>query len=173
MTRVLVAYASKMGATKEIAEAIGDRLAERGCSADVRPAGAIDSVDGYDAVVLGSAVYATRWRPEAVRFVRRHARQLPAHTVWLFESGWVGSRPRTVAATPGARRRARRLGAPAPAVFGGRLDPEQPTGPLDRALAKSLSGDARDWDDIRSWADTVADTLAAGREAPRKEEGRR
>src|ERR1044072_1589503 len=48
MTRVLVAYSSKQGATKEIADAIGDRLIERGCRADVRPAGTVDSVDGYD-----------------------------------------------------------------------------------------------------------------------------
>jgi menaquinone-dependent protoporphyrinogen oxidase len=172
MTRVLVAFASKMGATKEIARAIGDRLIERGCWADVRPAGSVDSVDGYDAVVLGSAVYATRWRREAVRFVHRHGRHLPAHAVWLFESGWVGTRPRTVVATTGARRRARRLGAPAPAVFGGRLDPELATGRMDRALARSLPGDARDWDDIRAWADTVADALTAGHE-PHRKEGRR
>jgi menaquinone-dependent protoporphyrinogen oxidase len=57
-------------------------------------------------------------------------------------------------------------------VFGGRLDPDLATGPLDRALAKGLSGDARDWDEIRSWSDGVADTLAAGQEQVRKE-GRR
>jgi menaquinone-dependent protoporphyrinogen oxidase len=172
MTRVLVAYASKMGATKEIADAIGDRLIERGCRADVRPAGTVDSIDDYDAVVLGSAVYATRWRPEAVRFVRRHGRHLSARAVWLFESGWVGTRPRAVVATPGARRRARRIGAPPPAVFGGRLDPALATGPLDRALAKSLPGDARDWDDIRSWSDGVADALTPGHERHRKEGSR-
>lgn len=169
MTRVLVAYASKMGATKEIAGAIGARLTDRGCRAEVRSAEAVDSVDGYDAVVLGSAVYATRWRPAAVRFVRRHGRRLSGRPVWLFESGWVGTRPRALVPTSGARRRARRLGAPTPAVFGGRLDPELATGPLDRALAKSLPSDARDWDDIRSWSDTVADTLTADNGRHRKE----
>lgn len=164
MTRVLVAYASKMGATKEIAEAVAARLTERGCPAQARDAGSVDSVDGYDAVVLGSAVYATRWRPEAVRFARRHRGELSTRAVWLFESGWVGTRPRVVVPTRTARRRARRLGAPPPMVFGGRLDPELATGRLDRALAKSLSGDARDWDDIRSWANTVADALAPGHE---------
>jgi menaquinone-dependent protoporphyrinogen oxidase len=160
MTRVLVAYASKMGSTKEIAEAIGDRLAERGLRADVRAAGTVASVGAYDAVVLGSAVYAARWRPEAARFLRRFHGQLSARPVWLFESGWVGPRPDTVVPTPGARRRAVRVGAPGPAVFGGRLDRGRATGVLDRALAGKLAGDARDWDEIRAWADNVAATFA-------------
>jgi menaquinone-dependent protoporphyrinogen oxidase len=160
MTRVLVAYASKMGSTKEIAEAIGDRLTERGCQADVRSAETVGSVDGYDAVVLGSAVYAARWRRAAVRFVRHHRHQLSAHRVWMFESGWIGKRPRALVATPGARRRAARVGAPAPTVFGGRLDPDLATGFVDRTFAKATPGDARDWDEIRAWADHVADVLA-------------
>jgi menaquinone-dependent protoporphyrinogen oxidase len=163
MTRVLVAYASKMGSTKEIAEAIGARLTEHGCLAEVHSAGTVDSVDGYDAIVLGSAVYAGRWRPEAVRFVRRHRDQLATRRVWLFESGWLGKRPSTLVATSGARRRAQRVGAPAPTVFGGRLDPDLATGFMDRALAKRMAGDARDWAEIGSWADRVADALAVNR----------
>lgn len=159
MTRVLVAFASKMGSTKEIAEAIGARLTERGCQTEVRSAETVDSVDGYDAVVLGSAVYATRWRPEAVRFVRRLRYQLASRKVWLFESGWLGKRPSTITATQGARHRASRVSAPTPTVFGGRLDPDLATGFMDRAFAKRMSGDARDWDEIGSWADGVADAL--------------
>jgi menaquinone-dependent protoporphyrinogen oxidase len=161
MTQVLVAYASKMGATQEIAEAIGARLTEHGLRTTVLDAGNVDSVADYDAVVLGSAVYAARWRPEAVRFVRRHRTALSDRSTWLFESGWVGKRPESVTATPGARRRASRLGAPAPTVFGGRLDPALATGLLDRSLAKRMPGDARDWDEIRTWADRVADELVA------------
>jgi menaquinone-dependent protoporphyrinogen oxidase len=161
MTRVLVAYASKMGATKEIADAIGGRLGDRGCQADVRSAGAVTSVDAYDAVVLGSAVYVTRWRREAVRFARRFRKQLAARRVWLFESGWVGTRPEEPEPSAGARRTAARVGARTPAVFGGRLDPELATGFLDRRLAREMAGDARDWGEITAWADEVADTLTA------------
>lgn len=81
MTRVLVTFASKMGSTQEIAEAIGARLAEHGYLTDVRPVETVDSIDGYDAVLLGSAVYAGRWRPEATRFVRRHVEALAARKV--------------------------------------------------------------------------------------------
>jgi menaquinone-dependent protoporphyrinogen oxidase len=161
MTRVLVAYATKMGATKEIAYAIGDRLTERGCEATVRPASTVTSLDGYDAVVLGSAVYAGRWRATAVKFVRRHTERLTGLPVWLFESGWLGKRPSTLSATPGGRRRARRVGSAPPTVFGGRLDPDLATGFLDRALAKRMAGDARDWKEIAAWTDDVADSLTS------------
>src|SRR4051794_9549902 len=66
--RVLVAVASKHGATRGIAEAIADRLRERGLAAHVSDASDVQSLDDIDAVVLGSAVYAGRWRKDA-----RHA----------------------------------------------------------------------------------------------------
>jgi menaquinone-dependent protoporphyrinogen oxidase len=154
-----VAYASKMGSTKGIAEAIGAGLEQRGLRADVRNVREADSPDYYDAVVLGSAVYAGRWRPEAAHYVRQHAGELAKHPVWLFESGWVGKKPEKVTPTPGGRKRATRVGATAPTVFGGRLDPSLATGFFDRMLAKRMPGDSRDFDEIRAWAGQVADAL--------------
>jgi hypothetical protein len=89
MTRVLVAFASKMGATTGIAEVIGEELLGRGLDVEVREVGEVSSVEGYDCVVLGSAVYAARWQPEAARFFRRHAAGLTGRRVRLFESGWI------------------------------------------------------------------------------------
>lgn len=159
MTRVLVAYATKMGATKDIAEAIGEQLLERGMTVDVRNVHEAASPDYYDAILLGSAVYAARWRKEAVHYVKEHAEELARHPVWLFESGWVGTRPKTLSPTPGGRRRAAHIGAQPPAVFGGRLDPSLATGFFDRLLAKKMPGDSRDFDEIRAWAAQVADAL--------------
>src|SRR5689334_267385 len=106
MTRVLVAYATKMGSTKDIAEAIGDELTKHGLKAEVRNVREAVSPDFYDAVVLGSSVYAARWRPEAKRFFSQHTARLADRPVWLFESGWVGKRPENLTASPGGRRRA-------------------------------------------------------------------
>jgi menaquinone-dependent protoporphyrinogen oxidase len=161
MTRVLVAFASKMGGTQGIAEAIGEELLGRGLDVEVRDVGGVSSVDGYGAVVLGSAIYTARWRPEAARFVRRHSAELAGRRVWLFESGWIGKHPELLAATPGGRRRATRVGADMPVVFGGRLDPDLATGPLDRMLARRKSGDFRDFTKIRTWARKVADSVLA------------
>jgi menaquinone-dependent protoporphyrinogen oxidase len=61
MTRVLVTAASKHGATAEIAEAIAEVLAGNGLDPAVVPPDEVDDVAAYDAVVLGSAVYAGHW----------------------------------------------------------------------------------------------------------------
>jgi menaquinone-dependent protoporphyrinogen oxidase len=172
MTRVLVAFASKMGATTGIAEVIGEELLGRGLDVEVREVGEVSSVEGYDCVVLGSAVYAARWRPEAARFFRRHAAGLAGRRVWLFESGWIGKRPELLAATPGGRRRAKRVGADMPVVFGGRLDPGLATGPVDRILARRMPGDFRDFTEIRIWARKVADSALAPSNASTADDSR-
>jgi menaquinone-dependent protoporphyrinogen oxidase len=73
---VLVAYASKHESTAEIAERIAAAMRSAGCDAQARPAAEVDDLSGYAAVVLGSAVYAKRWRREARSFARRHAAAL-------------------------------------------------------------------------------------------------
>jgi len=89
---VLVAVASKHGATQEIAEAIGRVLAERGVGADVMRVDDVTDATGYEAVVLGSAVYMGNWLEPARRFVEDHADELAAQPTWLFSSGRPGSR---------------------------------------------------------------------------------
>ena len=86
--RVLVAYGTKHGATAEIAEAIGKALIAAGLGVDVRRARRVRSLAPYQAVVLGSAVYAGRWRRDAMRLLRRA--ELRERAVWLFSSGPVG-----------------------------------------------------------------------------------
>jgi menaquinone-dependent protoporphyrinogen oxidase len=161
MTRVLVAFATKMGSTRGIADAVGEELLRRGLAVDVRNVREVSSLGDYQAVVLGSAVYMGRWRPEAARFVRQRIAELTKRRVWLFESGWIGERPEGPAATAGGLDRAQQVGAAAPAVFGGCLDPALATGLIDRMVAKRRSGDFRNWDDIRAWTTTIADVLAA------------
>jgi menaquinone-dependent protoporphyrinogen oxidase len=161
MTRVLVAYATKMGSTRAIADAVGEGLLRHGLAVDVRNVREVSSLGDYQAVVLGSAVYMGRWRPEAARFVRQHIVELTKPRLWLFESGWIGERPESPAATAGGLDRAQRVGASVPTVFGGCLDPALATGLIDRMVAKRRSGDFRNWDDIRAWATTIADVLVA------------
>jgi menaquinone-dependent protoporphyrinogen oxidase len=58
--RVLITAATRHDATREIAEAIGAGLSERGIDAETRPIDEVTDLAGYDAVVLGSAVYMGR-----------------------------------------------------------------------------------------------------------------
>ena len=75
---VLVAHASKHGATKGIAERIAAQLRAEGHKAAARPVEAVGDLDGYDAFVIGSAVYGGRWTQEAIEFIRRHDIGQPA-----------------------------------------------------------------------------------------------
>jgi menaquinone-dependent protoporphyrinogen IX oxidase len=55
--QVLVVYATKHGATAEIAEKIGQVLRQAGLRTDVLPTDRVSDLAAYKAVVLGSAVY--------------------------------------------------------------------------------------------------------------------
>ncbi len=156
---VLVAYASKMGGTAGIAATVAEELRARGAAVDVLPAVDVTSVEGYRTVVLGSALYMRRWRPDAVRFLRRHARALRGRDVWLFQSGPCGpDAAHPDQPEPAAVARLRRaLDAEPPITFGGVLDPATAQGFLARRMARGeLAGDFRDDERIRGWAARVA-----------------
>ena len=87
---VLVTAASRHDATREIAEAIADGLNRRGVDAEARPVDQVTSLDGFDAAVIGSAIYMGRWLQTARLFAAQHATALAAMPVWLFSSGPVG-----------------------------------------------------------------------------------
>jgi hypothetical protein len=99
--KVLVCAASKYGATSEIAQAVTDVLAERGCEVTVLPPQEVGPVEEFNAVVLGSAVYMGQWMKPARELAERQATTLADRPVWLFSSGPVGE-PRQ------ARRKPRR-----------------------------------------------------------------
>ena len=87
MIKVMVAYATKMGATREIAEAIGDELRSAAVEVTVSDAAEVHTLYGYDAAVVGSAVYMARWRPEAVELLTRQAKSGTSVSIWLHQSG--------------------------------------------------------------------------------------
>lgn len=162
--RVLVAYASKMGSTAEIADAIADQLDSRGLTVTCSPCASAPDLSAFDAVVVGSAVYATRWQKSARRFLRERRDQLSERPTWLFESGPTGDLSERRHQSPSAVvKLGTQIGAPPIMVFGGNLDPERATTPIARWVADSdLAGDYRDWTAIRAWADEIAAALAAG-----------
>ena len=160
MRKVLVTYGSVMGSTAEIAEWIAEELRRAGLEVVVGDAGTAPSPNGFQAVVVGSAVYHGRWRPEAVRFLRDHRVALRARTVWLFQSGPCGGQGRRTRPSPRIRWLAQRLGAYGPVVFGGNLDPSRADDRLRRwVTSSSVAADYRDRDEIDSWARGIAARL--------------
>ncbi len=160
---VLVAYASKHGATEEIARSIGEVLEAQGLDTEVRRMEDVDTVMPYDAFVLGSAIYVGSWLRTARNFVDEHAELLRTRPVWLFSCGPIGSPPHPAAsdsfdatdltATTHARDHQ---------LFGGKLERDE-LGLAERALAGALrvpAGDYREWYAVTAWAVAVARVLA-------------
>lgn len=166
MTRVLVAYASKHGATAGIAERIGEVLRGAGLQADVVPAGQVTDLSPYAAVVLGSGVYAGSWIKEAAAFLQSNERALAERPLWLFSDGPTGEGdpsalmkgwrfPEALQPT------ADRIGPRDIAFFHGMIAPKTLSLPerlLVRAI-KAPTGDYRDWDRIAAWAAGIAEAL--------------
>ncbi len=88
--KILVAYGSRDGATAGIAERIGEVLKKAGFEVNVVSAEKAAEPAGYDAVILGSAVYIGQWRKEAANYLTKHEQALAKLPVWLFSSGPPG-----------------------------------------------------------------------------------
>jgi menaquinone-dependent protoporphyrinogen oxidase len=173
-SKILVTYASKYGATKEIAEKIGDVLRRAGLQADVFPVNGVRDLVPYAAVVLGSGVYIGKWQKEAAAFLQAQEKSLAERPVWLFSSGPTGEGD-PVKLVEGQRLPAAlqpvvdRIRPRDIAVFHGHINPEKINFIEKFAVQKVVKkpfGDFRDWDAISAWASSVAAVLKDGEPAP-------
>jgi menaquinone-dependent protoporphyrinogen oxidase len=172
---ILVAYASKHGATQEVAGRIAWRLKAAGQQAEVRSVEAGADLSAYDAFVVGSAAYMGHWLKEAAEFVRRNRAVLATRPLWLFSSGPLGTRATDAhgrdllraAAEPAEFAEFRQAVHPRDQrVFFGALDPDT-LGFCERLLrrlpagrAALPKGDFRDWAEIEAWAAKIAHDLS-------------
>ena len=143
--KILLTASSRHGATDEVAAVIAEQLRAAGLEVDhTRPEDVAD-VEGYDAFVLGSAVYMTRWTEEAVDFTRRFSSALRDRPVWAFSVGLSGL-PKGKIADP------YRIG---PVLLNVR----------ERTIARmggATEGDFLDLEAVRAWGASVAATLCNG-----------
>lgn len=157
--RVLVAVASKHGATQEIAEKIWRVLGEKGINADFKKIDASTDIHDYDAFVLGSAVYVGSWLDQAKKFIQLNSKDLSKKTVWLFSSGPVGTPAKPteeksvqvsdiIMATKAKEHR----------IFNGKIDKSR-LNYGEKAILLAFGtkeGDYRNWPEISAWAESIA-----------------
>jgi menaquinone-dependent protoporphyrinogen oxidase len=158
--KVLIAYASKCGSTGEIARALAAELTKRGKSVDVQLANKVNALDGYGAVIVGSAIRMGSWLPEAVQFVERNAAALKQLPTAFFTTHMLN-------ADDSAESRAARaayldsvhkfMTAQSEVFFTGKLEMAKMSW-FDRFISQAMKAkdeDKRDWGAIRAWAQTL------------------
>lgn len=158
--RVLVTWGSKRGGTEGIGQSLGEALSQQGFDVETLSVDDVKKLDGFEAVIVGGALYAARWPANVRRFVRRHVPELRKVPVWFFSSGPLddSAERETIPATTQVAVLAERVGAKGHATFGGRLEPDAKGFPAS-AMAKTRAGDYRNPEQIRSWAEKLAAEL--------------
>jgi len=168
--KVLVAYASKYGSTKGIAEFIGEKLRYHGLDVDVRDVTLAGDLTGYDAFVIGSALFMGHWMKEAKEFVSKNQSTLATKRSWIFSSGPTGAKE-----TDKKGRNLLEVSGPIElgdlrswihplehkvffgAFFADRL--KGTFGVFARMIPKDEQGDFRNWPEIEAWANSIASSL--------------
>jgi menaquinone-dependent protoporphyrinogen oxidase len=163
MVHVLIAYGSKMGGTKGLAEMVARELEGNGLAVDVVPAREVRDIEPYDAVIVGGALYSLRWHKDARWFVKRYRTALAKRPLWLFSSGPLddSAREKEIPPVRFVGKTMDQLGARGHMTFGGRM-PAEATGFPAGSMAKNNPGDWRNPDQVRDWAKHVAEDLHAG-----------
>ncbi|MBI1194005.1 MAG: hypothetical protein GC205_12670 [Bacteroidetes bacterium] len=165
-TNVLVLYASKHGATRQIAEQVWRTLRDAGLHAELRDAQDAPDPGRYQAIVVGTAIYMGQWQSEAKNWLLRHQAALSQLPLWIFASGPTGQgdpaeslKGETVpqklqALMDSLKPREVR-------VFHGALRTDE-LNLLERMAIKAVKapvGDFRDWKAIEQWAAEISQQL--------------
>lgn len=154
---ILLAYTTRFGSTQEVAETITASLRQAGFDVDMQPMADAKTLDAYDAVVLGAAIYNAHWHPDAHNFLSRHQEALNQLPVAIFTLG-------PLSPSEAAKRNSRRqldnelakypwLKPVAVEIFAGKYDPSKPGLSLFERFLPAR--DYRNWDAIRAWANEL------------------
>ncbi len=171
MTQVLVAYGTRYGSTREVAETVAATLVEQGIQTDVKQAREVRSLDGYDAVVLGTPLYMGALHKDVRALLEKNQAALEHKPFALFALGPIKADDGRDASREQLLTALSKLAVPTPAstaVFVGAYDPAR-LGFKDKmiaALPASLlhgepAHDDRDWDAVRAWTRGLAERLTA------------
>ncbi|MBN1332505.1 MAG: flavodoxin domain-containing protein [Synergistales bacterium] len=160
---ILVAYETKKGSTREVAEAIASEIRSCGWDATAMDIKGSPSPEEYDHVILGGPVYMGKIK-EVRAYVQRHEEELKERLAGAFAVGMSFAVAEEEQQASGrkalddaiAPMKATHLG-----YFAGRIDPAK-LSLIEKGMIKMVKspvGDFRDWDAIKAWAREVITDL--------------
>lgn len=166
--KVLIAYATKYGSTREVAERIGRVFGKEGIPNDVHDVKTVKNIDGYTAVVLGTAVFMNKLLSAAVRFADRNRRALQDMPVAYFTLGVTMKTDNPENREQATKYLERLCNIKTPVsmgLFAGKLDYRKIGAFFRWSFKKDTSGllgegDFRDWEIIKSWAKDIIPKLS-------------
>ncbi|WP_280300204.1 flavodoxin domain-containing protein [Nocardia neocaledoniensis] len=165
---VVILFATAQGSTRDIAEFIAEELVSRGAHAELFDIEHAPDLTGVGTVVIGSAIHDMDLLPEAEAYIRHNLPTLTGKDVRLFTVGlgpalrgpvgrWAGRQiPGKIATVLGTLRPRDYI------AFAGKYEREGVSWrarTMYRLLGGARYGDLRDWDAVRRWAGTIADSL--------------
>jgi len=164
--KILVTYASRAGATSEVAELIGQVLGDTGASVDVRQAKDITGLSQYTSVVVGSAIYMGGWMSDATKFVEKHREtlsQMPVatFTVCMLMVDNLEEHQTLIATQFTESEQNPHLQPVSNGIFAGQINYSKLPF-FQRTIAKIMKAeeeDRRDWYAIRNWVGDLATQL--------------
>ncbi len=145
--KVLIAYTTKKGSTREVAERIGDVLKSRGMDAIVADIKDKPGVDGLDATIVGAPVMMGSLLHRAPDFVNKHLKSLKDKPFACFALGGTMKEDTEENRAIMLNKLSKITDKIKPVdigLFGGRYEKK---------------GDYRDWDAIAAWAEGLAAKL--------------
>lgn len=162
--KLLVTYASYAGSTAEVAQRIGEILAQGGAKVDVLPATKVTDIDAYTGVVIGSPIHSGQLLPGMNDFVKQHNAALQHKQVAYFalalrvRDGLEDTRKSIEAILDPLRVHVKPV---AVGVFAGKLA-YNTLGAILRLQVQTKGlpeGDFRDWEAITAWATALREVM--------------
>jgi len=159
--RVLIAYATKYGTTKEIAKEIQDVLAEKSIESDLINVMETGKIETYAAVILGSPVYMGKMLVEARDFCTHYQPYLKDTWLAIFVNGISCCSPGSAVTSSlmaAIDEMAEYVRPAMKTAFAGAFSPTKLTDADAQiaGLVRPPVGDFRDHEAIRIWAQDVA-----------------
>ncbi len=169
---VLIAYATRYGSTKEVAEKIGQILIQSGFEIDVLPCKKVEKIESYQFIVIGAPFYIGSMLKDAKKFLMKNQDILSRKPVAFFALGPIGNTEKELTDTQNQLENELKqypwFKPISTVMFGGKYDPGKLRF-LDKLLTKPPASplhnldanDARNWGEIKDWAEKLSISFLA------------